>query len=486
MKYFVLVGLLLFNWSACKSVDEKKDKTELKLNQIQLIGSHNSYKLPIQPELMQLLEEIQPEQARALDYGHFPIWEQLDMGIRVFELDVFDDPKGGQFAAPAGHLLLQEAGQEVLPLVEPHKWEEPGLKVMHVQDIDFRAHHATFTDYLMELKVWSEFHPNHLPVFISINAKDQTFPDKRFTPALPFGSEGLARIDKEIAAVFPEEKLLLPAQVKGEFETLEKAIKENAWPSLSDARGRFLFILDETGEKMNQYIALDSSFQSQRMFVIPEPGHPLSGILFLNDPVAQEEDISEWVKRGYMVRTLADSETKEARDNDTLRREKAFSSGAQLVSTDYYVPDSRFSSYAVRFPGNNFKRPNPLTASQKSSNKLDEPVPEGLVGVSAESFKWAMENGMGRILDVRTVEELKEGVIGEVEHLDFMGEDFEKGLADLSKEGPFLVYCKVGGRSEKAGKKMLEMGFERVYHLEGGIDKWKEKGIGVVPYRNNQ
>jgi rhodanese-related sulfurtransferase len=35
------------------------------------------------------------------------------------------------------------------------------------------------------------------------------------------------------------------------------------------------------------------------------------------------------------------------------------------------------------------------------------------------------------------------------------------------------LYCKVGGRSGKAAKKLKEAGFTKVYDLKGGFDKWK-------------
>ena len=43
------------------------------------------------------------------------------------------------------------------------------------------------------------------------------------------------------------------------------------------------------------------------------------------------------------------------------QREKALSSGAQFVSTDYAEPDRRFSDYSVRLPGGQIARSNPIS-----------------------------------------------------------------------------------------------------------------------------
>jgi hypothetical protein len=61
--------------------------------------------------------------------------------------------------------------------------------------------------------------------------------------------------------------------------------------------------------------------------------------------------IRDLVGRGYVVRTRADADTREARADDPTRRRLALASGAQWVSTDYPAPGiaARFGSrYRVR------------------------------------------------------------------------------------------------------------------------------------------
>ena len=73
--------------------------------------------------------------------------------------------------------------------------------------------------------------------------------------------------------------------------------------------------------------------------------------------------IPDLVRRGYVVRTRADGDTVQARANDTAQREIALASGAQWVSTDYEVPDLRFSDYQVRLPEGTVARCNPVNTA---------------------------------------------------------------------------------------------------------------------------
>jgi UPF0176 protein len=53
--------------------------------------------------------------------------------------------------------------------------------------------------------------------------------------------------------------------------------------------------------------------------------------------------------------------------------------------------------------------------------------------------------------------------------------EFAQHLAETSKERPLAMFCTGGIRCEKATALMLELGFEEVYHLQGGILKYLEE-----------
>lgn len=85
------------------------------------------------------------------------------------------------------------------------------------------------------------------------------------------------------------------------------------------------------------------------------------------------------------------------------------------------------------------------------------------------------------VLDVRTPEELTQGHLPEKTpmNLDFYAPSFREQLARLDREKTYLVYCRTGHRSGEAVKLMKELGFRRVYDLQGGITAWQNAGLPI-------
>jgi len=330
-------------------------KSPIKLNQIQVIGSHNSYKIAIEEGILDYLEKMNPAIAQSLQYEHIPLSDQLDLGLRNLELDVSHDPEGGRYANPKGLEILKSQGIKPLPYDVENKLQKPGLKLFHAQDIDFRSHHLLFTDALQELLTWSNSHPDHTPVFILINAKDSSIPG--MLAPLPFTAAALDSIDLEIRSVLPLEKLITPELVMGKSESLETAIRAEGWPELQQVKGRFLFVLDENETKTNRYLEKHPQLKDASLFVNVPSGNPNAGFMIINDPVGSFEKIQDLVAKGYLIRTRADSDTKQARINDYSQFESAKASGAQVISTDYYMPSRLFqSTYQVSFENGKFER----------------------------------------------------------------------------------------------------------------------------------
>ena len=83
-----------------------------------------------------------------------------------------------------------------------------------------------------------------------------------------------------------------------------------------------------------------------------------------------------------------------------------------------------------------------------------------------------------QIIDVRTPEEFKGEHLPNAININWNGDNFEALASKLDKSKPVFVYCKIGGRSRQAANKLSEMGFIKVYDLEGGIMKWTAEGYG--------
>ena len=110
------------------------------------------------------------------------------------------------------------------------------------------------------------------------------------------------------------------------------------------------------------------------MFVNAPVGAAESAIRIINDPKRSFDEIRDMVRAGYIVRTRADADTIEARNNDTSRREAAFASGAQIITTDYYLPAAGFATdYQVTLPDSASStsawRCNPVSVSACQGNQ---------------------------------------------------------------------------------------------------------------------
>ena len=345
---FLLAGFIFFNTSV--------DPDKLPLNHIQVIGSHNSYKQAIDPALFSRLTKVDSVRFKEIEYSHIGLAEQLSMGLLNLEIDIYADAKGGKYAHPKG-LTLAKNQQ---PYDTSGIMQEPGFKVLHIQDIDFRSNCLTFKQCLTELKTWSVAHPNHYPVFITMNAKDEAINSPMgFTVPDKFTAEIFDALDKTILENLGSEKILTPDQVRGKYKTLESAVLAGNWPLLKNARGKFIFVLDEGGEKRAAYIQGHPALKGRVLFANALPGTPEAAILIKNDP--KKDTITPFVLKGYIVRTRADSGTKQARNNDKSDFEAACKSGAQIITTDYYKKSTHFASdYVISFEKGTYFRENPL------------------------------------------------------------------------------------------------------------------------------
>ncbi|NQE61335.1 phosphatidylinositol-specific phospholipase C1-like protein [Caulobacter sp. RHG1] len=338
----------------------------LSMTDIQVVGTHNSYKQAIPKAEMDAMLAVSPL-ALGIDYAHRPLTEQLDAGARQIEIDVLHDPQGGRYAKPltalGGGIPVDAAFQAAMA--------KPGFKTLHIPDIDFRSSCLTFVACLTQISTWSKAHPGHAPMLIMLNAKTGKASMPGGVAALDFDAAAWDALDAEIRSVFGDGRLITPDQVRGGHATLREGVLAGGWPKLDAARGKVFFALDEKGEKIASYLAGHPSLQGRAMFVNTDEASPAAAYLTINDPLKAGERIRAAVRQGFIVRTRADSETIEARGADTTRRTAAFASGAQYVSTDYLWPDPRFPSYAVRLPNGAAVICNPVRAERCAGRQLE-------------------------------------------------------------------------------------------------------------------
>ena len=95
---------------------------------------------------------------------------------------------------------------------------------------------------------------------------------------------------------------------------------------------------------------------------------------------------------------------------------------------------------------------------------------EELIALQAE--------GNIRLIDVRSDEEVAEGMIPGAEHIVL--DDLTPAALDLSDGREVVFYCRSGRRSANAATRLSTHLGEPVRHLEGGILAWQEAGEALA------
>lgn len=275
----------------------------LRLEHVQVRGTHNSYHV-----------DTNAGSVPPWAYTHAPLYEQLDrLGIRQIELDVnYDDLTG--------------------------------LEVFHVATVDEGTRCRRLHDCLLELRRFSDAYPGHLPLYVQIEPKSDPAPEDMETY--------FAALEAEIRSVFPPPRVLMPDEVQGEFPSLREAILMRGWPTLGRLRGRILFTFDTAGAIRTAYTHNKRDLRGRLLFVNSSPDQPFAAVAVLNDPRAGADldAIRKATAAHMLVRTRADSDTEEARINDTSRGAAALASGAHFISTDFPEPTPAFP-YRFVVPG---------------------------------------------------------------------------------------------------------------------------------------
>jgi rhodanese-related sulfurtransferase len=113
------------------------------------------------------------------------------------------------------------------------------------------------------------------------------------------------------------------------------------------------------------------------------------------------------------------------------------------------------------------------------ASSAESAVASPMIDLTPEQLAERLKAGTVRLIDVRTDEEVAEGVIPGAEHIPLDRFDPAKLGSDDGRE--VVLYCRSGRRSAIAGAKLAEATGEPVVHLEGGILAWEEAGLSLEP-----
>lgn len=271
----------------------------LRLDHLQARGTHNSYHLAPADPLSPTFAFDQP-----------PLAEQLGrQGVRQLEFDV------------------HEAGEGV-------------FAVYHLRTVDAESLCPTLRDCLAVVEAWSTDNPGHHALFIFIE------PKTRLTTQP-------GALDVAVLDVWPRERIITPADVRGAHPDLRAALAVDGWPSVHESRGKALFFLfDEAGPR-DAYRAANPE---PLLFVrhgLHERDDP-EGVFYNSDEV-QPALFDGLTAAGALVRTRGD---------DPDDRARALDSSAQIISLD--------DADALVLPGGTPSRCNPRTAPPECTLALIE------------------------------------------------------------------------------------------------------------------
>jgi rhodanese-related sulfurtransferase len=83
-----------------------------------------------------------------------------------------------------------------------------------------------------------------------------------------------------------------------------------------------------------------------------------------------------------------------------------------------------------------------------------------------------------QLVDVRSAAEVGRGVIAGAKHIELAA--LPARADELDADAPCVLYCLSGARSAQACALLAQRGFQRLYHLDGGIAAWVKAGLPLT------
>lgn len=275
------------------------DAVNPKINRIRTLITHNSYKKKVPDEVYNFFKFFAGEKAlTSLYYAHNTLTDQLNNGVRGVELDI--------------------------------RYQNEKFNVYH---IPLRDNGSTAPDWelaLEELKIWSDNNPDHVPVSVLVEYKDDGF---LYNPTLKKATpDAFLCFDQSIAKIMGD-KLFAPRDFMGEYQTVKEALENDNWPTYSEAKGKFVFLFHD-GAYTDMYINRDKALKTQSAFPIVDIEDYDTYAEYIayvksNDPATLS--IQGAVANNLIVRTRMDA----GMEIDAKRKALALESNAQLISTDF-------------------------------------------------------------------------------------------------------------------------------------------------------
>lgn len=298
----------------------EQNYSKIKLNHMQLIGTHNSYKTAPSLALH-----------RRLKYAHESIATQLaHAGMRHFELDL-----------------------------HPSSDNDTEFRIFHLPVIDHTTHCRCLAECVRQMKEWSDsVNGTHTPIYVLLDIKMSLFGDVRtFSNGLRL--DQLVAIENQLLSVWGRDRIITPSDVQQSYGSLRDAVTNKSWPSVEDSLGKIVFLLLDALLPPTQRSHVAPSGEVTDLLLQPGPPSNVAGerILFalhtpsddgvnldaMPDDTAfvrvlspflpgNSEMMEKAVDLGYMVRARVHRSFDNVMNNAELMLVESL--GVQLVSTD--------------------------------------------------------------------------------------------------------------------------------------------------------
>ena len=263
-----------------------------------MIGSHNSYKkmgTELGKQMIALVEGKQ--EADLLRYGNHPITDQLNVGIRSFELDV--------------------------------RYRNNQFETTHVPLVDNSTTMLNLSKGFEEINLWSKANPNHMPIVILLELKsDWEILDPFLLTMTLAHVQELAALSETVF----QDRLFKPSDLVASYMSIQDRLQTIGWPTLPELKGKVLIVL-HASSLAKTYAETDLTSRSLALFSsIYESDKLLPYAAFVIHNHPEVEVIQSLLDLKLIVRTRIDSDL--IIDPDIASQ--ALSSGAQILSTDYH------------------------------------------------------------------------------------------------------------------------------------------------------
>ncbi|MBR2875758.1 MAG: hypothetical protein IKC01_01325 [Clostridia bacterium] len=306
---------------------EKAVKDAVKINEIAVLGTHNSYQTLATEQtrfLMNIIDTITLKKLglNTFDFKMDTLTEQLEMGIRNVEIDI-----------------------ETLD-----KNEKIEFKVTHNSFIDNASSAYDFEKAMQEIKLWSDNNPGHIPVFIIIEPKSFVI---EVNGMKKFSLEYAGELEKVLVDTLGD-SLLTPADMLRDYSSFKEMRENDDWLTLEETQGKIMVLLHDC-DVTESYIALDESVKTQKMFPMlryDDRNETYTSFILENDPWNAESRKAESIDEcNLIVRTRADKYP----DYSAERYEVTENCGSQLITTDFPEKTEGGEEHFYSFDGKKIK-----------------------------------------------------------------------------------------------------------------------------------